>query len=107
MSAAEHETVKSLTQRHNLRDSMTTFALALTIFAEETAKDLRQARNSEGFGALHRDTGKAGDVGGAPRRDIEQRTGRSVVSFENYKSLTARVGQAQLFGEDVSQAEKG
>lgn len=97
VNTAQHKAVKSLKVRHNLRDSMTTLELALTILAEETAKELHQVRESQGFGELQRDTGEAGDVGGAARRDIEARTGRPVVSSENYKTLTAHERQPSLF----------
>lgn len=102
VTTAQHKAVKNLRARHNLRDSMTTLELALTILAEETAKELHQVRESQGFGELRRDTGEAGEVGGAARRDIEQRTGRPVVSSENYKTLTARERQPQLFDDDSS-----
>src|SRR5262245_33695541 len=37
LSTAERKAVKHISQRQNLRDSMTTLELALTILAEETA----------------------------------------------------------------------
>ncbi len=87
ISASEHRVVKQIGQRQNLRDSMTTMELLLTALSEETAKELHQARDSRGFGELRRDASEAGEVGGAARRDIEARTGRPVVSAENYKTL--------------------
>ena len=87
LSTGEHRQVKHIGQRQNLRDSMTTMELLLTALSEETARELHQAHDSQGDGELHRDAGQAGEVGGAARRDIEARTGRSVVSGENYKTL--------------------
>lgn len=87
ISASEHRSVKHIGQRQHLRDSMTTMELLLTALSEETAKELHQARDSQGFGELHCDAEEAGEVGGATRRDIEARTGRPVVSNENYKAL--------------------
>ncbi len=84
VSASEHHSVKHIGQRQNLRDSMTTMELLLMALTEETAKELHQTRDSQGYGELHRDAGEAGEVGGATRRDIEARTGRPVVSGENY-----------------------
>jgi DNA-damage-inducible protein D len=86
----EHKRIKSLGPRHNLRDSMTTLELLLTGLAEETAKTLHQVRDSQGVRALERDTHEAGEVGGAARRDIEQRSGQPVVSPENYRTLTTQ-----------------
>jgi len=79
----EHKQIKSLSSRHNLRDSMTTLELLLTGLAEETSKTLHQARDSQGMRALEKDAHEAGEVGGAARRDIEQRSGQPVVSAEN------------------------
>jgi hypothetical protein len=87
LTTAEHKMVKHIGPRQNLRDSMTTLELALTILAEETAKELHQAHDSQGYDELHEDTKEAGEVGGATRRDIEARTGRPAVSGENYKTL--------------------
>lgn len=87
ISASEHRSIKHIGQRQNLRDSMTKMELLLTALTEETAKELHQTRDSQRYGELHRDAGEAGEVGGATRRDIEARTGRPVVSGENYKSL--------------------
>lgn len=86
----EHKDIKSLGARENLRDSMTTLELLLTGLAEETAKTLHQARDSQGMRDLTRDAHEAGEVGGAARRDIEQRSGQRVVSPENYRTLTTR-----------------
>ena len=96
LSANEHRQVKHIGQRQNLRDSMTTMELLLTALTEETAKELHQTRDSQGYGELHHDAEEAGEVGGATRRDIEARTGRSVVSGENYKTLRqGRQGELQ------------
>jgi hypothetical protein len=94
VKAQEHKQIKSLTSRHNLRDSVTTLELLLTGLAEETAKTLHQARDSQGMRALERDSDEAGEVGGAARRDIEQRSGQPVFSSEKYRTLTAQSDQA-------------
>ncbi len=89
VTVAEHKSIKSLKKADNLRDSMTGIELALTQLAEETAKAMHQERDSQGFKALKHDATEAGAVGGAARRDIEERLGHSIVSPENYKTLTA------------------
>jgi DNA-damage-inducible protein D len=84
---AEHRQVKHISARANLRDSMTRMELLLTGLAEETAIGLHQAHDSLGFQELRSDAREAGEVAGATRQDIEARTGRPVVSAENYKTL--------------------
>ncbi len=97
VSTEEHKAVKSLKKRDNLRDSMAPLELALTILSETTATALHQAHDSQGMVGLSADTQEAGEVGGAARRDVEARIGRSVVSGENHRSLTAPAQQGQLF----------
>ena len=100
-----HKAVKSLKKRDNLRDSMTSLELALTMLSEAAATTIHQARDSQGFGELQQDAHEAGEVGGAARRDIEARSGQPAVSAENYKTLTARAQQGQLFGKDEQAVE--
>jgi DNA-damage-inducible protein D len=87
VSNAQHKAIKHVGGKQNLRDSMTTMELLLTALAEETAKELHEVHDSHGMKELKSDAGEAGEVGGAARRDIEARTGRPVVSGENYKQL--------------------
>ena len=91
-----HKAHKHLKQRDNLRDSMTPLELALTTLAEATATEIHQVHYSEGFVELQTDVHDAGDVAGSARRDIEARTGRSVVSRDNHNTLTARAAQPEL-----------
>lgn len=87
LSVNEHKQVKGLRPNYNLRDNETVLELLLTAISEETAKELHQVHDSQGYPALQRDTHEAGEVGGATRRDIESRLGHSVVSSENAKTL--------------------
>ncbi|HEV2237946.1 MAG TPA: Bro-N domain-containing protein [Ktedonobacterales bacterium] len=87
LSVGEHKQVKGIRSQANLRDHETVLELLLTGISEETAKELHQARDSQGTADLQRDAREAGEVGGATRRDIESRLGRSVVSLENAKTL--------------------
>jgi DNA-damage-inducible protein D len=94
----------------NPRDSMTTMELLLTALAEETAKELHQVHDSQGFAELRDDAGEAGEVGGAARRDIEARTGRPVMSGENDKMLRQgrqRELQDPPFGADGDEDAAG
>lgn len=84
---------------------MTTLELLLTGLAEETAKTLHQTRDSQGVPALERDAHEAGEVGGATRRDIEQRSGRPVVSPENYRTLTTQSDHSLWSGGDQEQMD--
>lgn len=97
VSTDEHRQIKSLKQRGNLRDNMTTLELALTMLSEATSAAIHQTRNSQGLVELQRDALRAGEIAGDAREQIETETGRPVVSGENAKSLTARAAQPRLF----------
>jgi hypothetical protein len=108
VSNAQHKAIKHVGAKQNLRDSMNTMELLLTALAEETAKELHQVHDSQGFNELRDDASEAGEVGSATRRDIESRTGRPVVSNENYKTLRQgrqRRLQDPLFPDDTGAEE--
>lgn len=58
--------------------------LILCSLSEETAIQLHQERESQGFPALKRDAALAGQTAGKARKVVEQRIGKAVVSSENF-----------------------
>ncbi len=85
----EYKKVKSLA-RENLRDHMTDIELILTMLAEATTTKLHRDRDSSGMVKLKNDAKDGGAVAGRTRRDIEQQTGKPVISTENFKQLTSK-----------------
>ncbi|MEK6727024.1 MAG: Bro-N domain-containing protein [Deltaproteobacteria bacterium] len=75
-------------ERENLRDHMNDIELILTMLAEATTTKLTRDRDSKGFVPLKKDANDGGAVAGRTRRDIEKRSGKKVVSSENFKELT-------------------
>ena len=91
----EHKAVKGV-KRENIRDHMTNRELILTMLGEATATALHQNRDTHGFDDLQGDAREAGHIAGNTRQDIEQRTGKRVVSSSNYLHLTAGKKRKQL-----------
>lgn len=85
----EYKQVKGLSQE-NLRDHMNDIELILTMLAEATTVKLHRDRDSQGIDPLKQDAREGGEVAGGTRRDIEKRTGKPVVSGDNFKGLTGR-----------------
>jgi DNA-damage-inducible protein D len=83
----EYKQVKSL-QRENLRDHMTDIELILTMLAEATTTKLHRDRDSQGMEPLTKDAKDGGAVAGRTRKDIEQQSGKPVISSGNFKQLT-------------------
>ena len=82
----EYKQVKGLA-RENLRDHMTDIELILTMLGEATTTKLHRDRDSQGLEPLKKDAQEGGAVAGSTRRDIEKRSGRPVVTGENFKGL--------------------
>ena len=94
----EYKQVKSLV-RENLRDHMTDIELILTMLAEATTTKLHRDRDSQGMVPLTKDAKDGGAVAGRTRKDIEQQTGKPVISSENFKQLTGAKAKKLKNGE--------
>lgn len=86
LKVEEYKAVKNL-ERENLRDHMTDMELILTMLAEATTTTLHRDRDSQGFEPLKEDARDGGAVAGRTRKDIEQQTGKPVVSQDNFKEI--------------------
>ncbi|OGQ98408.1 MAG: phage antirepressor protein [Deltaproteobacteria bacterium RIFOXYD12_FULL_55_16] len=91
----EYKQVKGL-ERENLRDHMTDIEMILTMLAEATTTKLHRDRDSHGFEPLQKDAREGGNVAGRTRRDIEKRSGKAVVTSENYKELAGKGQKKKL-----------
>ena len=89
LKVEDYKQVKGL-ERENLRDHMTDIELILTMLGEATTTKLHRDRDSKGFEPLKKDAQEGGAVAGSTRRDIEKRSGKPVVSSENFKGLTGK-----------------
>lgn len=95
----EYKQVKSL-QRENLRDHMTDIELILTMLAEATTTKLHRDRDSQGMKPLKKDAKDGGAVAGRTRKDIENQTGKPVISTENFKQLKVNSPKKLKNGEE-------
>ncbi len=96
ISVQDHKALKGL-RRDNIRDHMTDLELILTMLGEATSTHFHQERDTQGFNNLRVDAREAGEVAGSTRRDIEERSGKPVVSSSNYLHLTnPRQGKKKL-----------
>ena len=76
--------------RENLRDHMTDIELILTMLGEATTTKLHRDRDSVGMPKLKKDAKDGGAVAGRTRKDIEQQSGKPVISPGNFKQLAAK-----------------
>ncbi len=89
LNVEEYMNVKGL-KRENLRDHMNDIELILTMLGEATTTKLHRDRDSFGFGPLKKDAQDGGAVAGRTRKDIEEQSGKPVVSAANFKGLTEK-----------------
>lgn len=84
MTAREYKKFKGL-RKENLRDNMTNKELVLNMLAELSTKEISESRQPGTFGE-HIDIAKAGgEVARNARLELEQKTGKSVISPLNAK----------------------
>lgn len=84
MNAKQIKEFKSLSNPDNPRDHMSELELILTMLGEATTTEITTTRNSQGLGKLRGDAKEGGAVAGRTRQDIEQRTGKKVVTKNNF-----------------------
>ncbi len=82
----EHKKLKGLT-KENLRDHMTDLELIITMLGDATTTKLTQEKDAREMPKLRGAAKDGGAVAGRTRKDIEQLTGSSVVSKENFLGL--------------------
>src|SRR3989338_7340562 len=83
-------------QNQNLRDHMNDWELILTMVGEKATTDITIAKDAKGFPELKHTAKEGGDIAKNTRKELEQKTGKSIVSKENYLHLTEGKKKKQL-----------
>lgn len=87
LSTRQYKNKKGL-KKENLRDNMTDLELVLNMLAEATTTELSKTHNPEGLEANRQIAKEGGAVAGNARKDIEQRTGKPVISSQNATEMS-------------------
>jgi len=80
----EYKTLKGL-KKENLRDNMTNTELILNMLAKASTKDISQAVNPKDFEESKEVAKRGGTIAGNARKELEQQTGKKVVTGLNAK----------------------
>ncbi len=83
VTPAHHKSLKGL-KRQNLRDHMTNLELIFSMLGEAATTEITRVDDAQGFKENKKASRKGGDVAGKARKDLEKKTGKRVVSNENY-----------------------
>jgi DNA-damage-inducible protein D len=86
VSVKEHKTVKGLTS-HNLRDHMSEAELIFTALAELSTRQIAETTNATGMPENAVAAKEGGGIAKQARKQLEGKTGKSVVSGANYLPL--------------------
>jgi hypothetical protein len=82
----EYKILKGL-KKENLRDNMTNTELILNMLAEASTKDISQAVNPKNINESKKVAKQGGTIAGNARKELEEKTGKKVVSEINAKSF--------------------
>jgi len=84
LSVKQHKQLKNL-KTENLRDHMAEAELIFTALAELSTRAIAESKKSEGLEENKIPSKKGGRIAKNARLELEQKTGKEVVSGENYK----------------------
>ena len=94
LTPSEYVELKKL-KRENLRDHMTDLELIFSMLGEAATTEIARNKDTQGFNPNQQAAREGGTVAGNARRELEQRSGRKVVTGENYLSLTQSAKKAK------------
>jgi len=82
-------------KRENLRDHMTDLELIFSMLGEAATTEIARNRDAQGFPQNKQAARSGGNVAGNARRELEQKSGRKVVTSENYLALKQSTRKVQ------------
>ena len=109
MTTRQYKRLKGL-KKENLRDNMSDLELVLNMLAEASTTSISRTEQPEGLEENRKVARRGGRIAGNARRELEQETGRPVVTAENAQTLQQLVtgvveGAAEL-AEGAEDTEK-
>ena len=90
MSTRQYKNLKGL-KKENLRDNMSTLELVLNMLAEATTTELSKTHEPQGLAENQSIARQGGQIAGNARKEIEENTGRPVITSKNAAELNAVV----------------
>ncbi len=91
LTPSDYKKFKGLAKpQENLRDHMTDLELIFTMLGEASTTEIARTKNAQGFPENEKAAIEGGSVAGRARKDLEKKSGRKVVTSQNYKTLTEK-----------------
>ena len=86
MGTRDYKNFKGL-KKENLRDNMTNLELVLNMLAETATTEISEKREPKSFPENRKVAREGGSIAGNARKQIEAKTGKSVVSRVSFKKI--------------------
>lgn len=87
MTTRQYKNLKGL-KKENLRDNMSTLELVLNMLAEATTTEISKDKKPQTFKENRVVAKEGGEVAGNARKDIEERTGKPVITSQNAEDFS-------------------
>jgi hypothetical protein len=94
LTPAQYAEFKRL-KRENLRDHMSDLELIFSMLGEASTTEITRTKDAQGFPKNKQAAREGGTVAGNARRELESKSGRKVVTSENYLALTPAARKAE------------
>jgi hypothetical protein len=98
VTPSEYKKLKGL-KRENLRDHMNDLEQIFSMLGEAATTEITRNKNPQGFEHNKKAAKEGGSVAGKAREDLEKRSGKKVVSKENYLRLNSPDELRQIEGK--------
>lgn len=86
LTTQQYKKLKDL-KKENLRDHMTNLELVLNMLAEATTSEISKERKPKTFNQSKKIAKQGGTIAGNTRKEIEEKTGKKIVTGSNAKKL--------------------
>lgn len=94
---SDYKKLKGLNKvNENLRDHMTDLELIFTMLGEASTTEIAKNKNAIGFVENQKAAKAGGSVAGNARKELEKKSGKKIVSNENFKQLTENSNKKNL-----------
>ena len=104
MTTRQYKDHKGL-KKQNLRDNMTTTEIILNMLAEAATKDIANATHPQGLEENKKVAKDGGSIAGNARREIEERTGKPVITSKNAIDFSRLISDIIKSAEDEKNNE--
>jgi hypothetical protein len=85
MTTREYKNLKDL-KKENLRDNMSNMELVLNMLAETATTEISHTKDPKGLKESRVIAKEGGSIAGNARKQIEEKTGKPVITEENFRT---------------------